>query len=216
MYRAVALAGMRRDVDWQRPSELAELAERLDLRVCGQQVVLGEEDVTSAVRSPDVTAVTRYAADNPRVREHLVRLQRAIAGGDDIVAEGRDQGTVVFPQAECKIFLTASEEERARRRLSDLRAIGEQATLEEVLAAQRRRDREDAARPVGPLIPAADAVIVLTDGLSLEEVVDRLESLVRSKCRGQGTGGRGQGPGPAPMRGAEPNRRLPPAATDFP
>ena len=126
-----------------------------------------------------MTAVTRYAADNPRVRRHLVELQRAIAGQDDIVSEGRDQGTVAFPHAACKIFLTASEAERARRRQSDLQALGEQVTLEEVLMAQRRRDREDAGRAVGPLVPATDAVTVYTDGLTLEEVVDRLEVLAR-------------------------------------
>jgi cytidylate kinase len=137
--------------------------------------------------------VTRHAADNPHVREHLVGLQRVIAAGDDIVCEGRDQGTVVFPDAACKIFLTASEQERARRRQSDLQALGEQATLEEVLAAQRRRDREDAGRAVGPLVPAPDAVTVSTDGLSLEEVVDRLELLAREKggTRDQGPGARG-------------------------
>ena len=99
------------------------------------------EDVTDAVRTQAVTAVTRYAADNPQVRAHLVLLQRAVAAGQDVVTEGRDQGTVVFPQAECKIFLTASPEERARRRHRDLQQRGEPATLEQMLAAQA------AARP---------------------------------------------------------------------
>ena len=107
--------------------------------------------MTEAVRTSEVTAVTRYAADNPQVREHLVQLQRTLAGRDNVVTEGRDQGTVAFPKAECKIFLTASPEERARRRLSDLQSQGEPVTLEQVLAAQRRRDREDASRPVGPV-----------------------------------------------------------------
>ena len=177
MYRAVALAGMRQGVDWQKPDELAELAETLDLRVINERVFLGDEDVTDVVRGLDVTAVTRYAADNPRVRENLVQRQRAIAGCDNIVTEGRDQGTVVFPDAACKIFLTASEQERARRRLLDLQAQGEAATLDEVLIAQRRRDRQDATRAVGPLVAAADAIEVCTDGLSQEEVVDRLEML---------------------------------------
>ena len=102
------------------------------------------------------------------MREHLVKLQRTVAGDDNVVTEGRDQGTVAFPDAECKIFLTASPEERARRRLRDLQSQGEPVTLEQVLAAQERRDREDASRPVGPLMPAADAVEVCTDGLTLE------------------------------------------------
>ena len=181
MYRAVALAGMRRGVDWDQPEELARLARQLDIRVVGERILLDGEDATEAIRTSAVTAVTRYAADNPQVRAHLVTLQRAVAGGEDIVTEGRDQGTAVFPEAQCKFFLTASPEERAGRRLRDLELQGESATLEEVLAAQQRRDREDATRPVGPLVPAVDATEVGTDGLSVDEVVDRLEALVRGR-----------------------------------
>ena len=180
MYRAVALAGLRRGLDWDSPDVLARLAQQLDIQVSGDRIVIDGEDVTEVVRTSEVTAVTRYAADNPQVREHLVQLQRVLARNDDIVAEGRDQGTVVFPNAECKIFLTASPEERARRRLRDLQSQREPATLEQVLAAQQRRDREDASRPIGPLIPAPDAVEVCTDGLALEQVVDKLESLATS------------------------------------
>ena len=121
MYRAVALAGMRRGLDWDVPDDLARLARKLDLKVVGERIfLLDGEDVTEAVRTSEVTAVTRYAADNPEVRAHLVELQRALAGNDNIVTEGRDQGTVAFPDAECKVFLTASPEERARRRWRDL------------------------------------------------------------------------------------------------
>jgi cytidylate kinase len=178
MYRAVALAGLRQGLDWDVPEDLARLARKLNIKVAGDSIYLNGEDVTDSVRASEVTAVTRYAADNPRIREHLVKLQRAVAHGDNIVAEGRDQGTVVFPKAECKIFLTASPEERARRRLRDLESQGEPVTLEQVLTAQERRDREDASRAVGPLAPAPDAVDVCTDGMTLEEVVDRLENLV--------------------------------------
>ena len=183
MYRAVALAGLRRGIDWQCGDLLAELARHIDLRVDDQRIYLDGEDVTETVRSSAVTAVTRYAADEPGVREHLGDLQRAVAAGKNIVTEGRDQGTVVFPDAACKIFLTASPRERARRRLRDLRSQGESVTLEEVLAAQERRDRDDAARTVAPLVPAADAVEVCTDALTLEEVVDRLEAIARARLR---------------------------------
>ena len=146
--------------------------------------------MTDAVRTQAVTAVTRHAANHPQVRARLVLLQReAAAASRDIVTEGRDQGTVVFPQAECKVFLTASPEERARRRLRDLQERGESATLQEILAAQQRRDSEDAAREVGPLLRAEDAVQVLTDGLTQEQVVDRLEELVRSRSGGAGEKG---------------------------
>ena len=177
MYRAVALAALRRGLDWDAPDDLAQLARKLDIRTLGQRILLDGEDVTEAVRTSEVTAVTRYAADNPQVREFLVELHRKLAGNDDVVTEGRDQGTVAFPRAQCKIFLTASPAERARRRLLDLQSQGEPVTLEQVLAAQERRDREDATRAVGPLAPAADAVTVCTDGMTLEEVVERLERI---------------------------------------
>ena len=181
MYRAVALAGMRKGLDWDRPGDLAELAKQIELRVEGERIFLDGEDVSAAIRTTDVTAVTRYAADNPAVRAQLVALQRRTAAGRNIVTEGRDQGTVAFPDAECKIFLTAGPEERARRRLDELLAKNEPVTLEQVLAAQNRRDREDQSRSVGPLRPAFDALEVRTDGLSLEKTVDKLEAIVHEK-----------------------------------
>ena len=116
----------------------------------------------------------------------MVELQHRTAAGENVVTEGRDQGTVAFPDAECKIFLTASPEERARRRLSELLA-NEPVTLEQVLAAQNRRDFEDFSRSVGPLLPAPDAVEVCTDGLSLEQTVQKLETIVRGKMKTEKT-----------------------------
>jgi CMP/dCMP kinase len=184
MYRAVALAGLRREIDWSRPEQMADLAGRLRIEALGDRILLDGEDVTEAVRTSEVTAVTRFAADNPQVREHLVHLQREIAAGHDVVTEGRDQGTVVFPHAECKLFLTASPLERARRRLDDLKAQGESPTLEDVFEGINRRDQRDAAREVGPLRAAPDAIQVSTDGLTPEQVLDRLVALV-SKHRTQ-------------------------------
>jgi CMP/dCMP kinase len=182
MYRAVALAGKRAGLDWDQVDDLADLAGRTDLSLEDDQIFLDGEDVSEEIRTSAVTAVTRYAADNPKVRRRLVDLQRAAAKGKNIVTEGRDQGTVAFPNAECKIFLTASPEERARRRLNDLQAKGEPVILEQVLAAQARRDQEDSSRPVGPLVPAKDAFHVSTDGLTLDDVVDKLEEIVRQSC----------------------------------
>ncbi len=181
MYRAVTLAGMRRKVDWERPDELAELARQAKIDLVGDRVLLDGEDVTEAIRSQEVTLRSCHAAGNPRVRERLVELQRAVAGGTNIVTEGRDQGTVVFPDARCKVFLTASPKERAARRLGDLEAQGEAATLAEVLDAQQRRDRRDSSRSVGPLAKAPDAVELCTDGMTVDQVVDRLVSLVRKR-----------------------------------
>lgn len=179
MYRAVALAGKRAGLDWDEIDDLADLAQRIELTLEGDRIFLDGEDVSEEIRTSAVTAVTRYAADNPKVRCRLVELQRKAAKGKNIVTEGRDQGTVAFPDAECKIFLTASPEERARRRLNDLQAKGEPVTLEQVLAAQARRDKEDSCRTVGPLVPAKDAIHVSTDCLTVDEVVDKLEDIVR-------------------------------------
>lgn len=181
MYRAVAWAAARDRVDWSDASAIAQVAQRLRIELPGSRVLVDGADVTTAIRTSEVTSVTHYAADNPQVREHLVGLQRLAAGNDNVVSEGRDQGTVVFPDAACKIFLTASPNERARRRLADLAARGESRELAEVLAEQTLRDERDSARAVGPLIPAADAVRISTDGLEIDEVVERIERLVRSR-----------------------------------
>jgi cytidylate kinase len=181
MYRAVALAALRRKVDFDDTEALPRLARQMSISFEGERVLLDGEDVTHEIRTLAVTSVTHYPANHPRVREHLVELQRQIAAGHDVVTEGRDQGTVVFPRAEAKIFLTASPLERARRRHLDLQEHGEGITLEEVLLDQNERDQRDASRNVGPLKPADDAVEFNTDGLSPGEVVDKLEALVRAR-----------------------------------
>ena len=183
MYRAVALAGLRHGVLPDDPQSLSDLARTLRIEYRDGQLWLDGEDVSAAIRTQEVTAATHFAANDPAVRAHLVELQRQAAGNDDLVTDGRDQGTVVFPQAECKIFLTASAEERARRRLREMEARGEQATLEEVLADQAFRDERDANREVGPLLPAMDSLIVCTDGMGPREVLDHLEMLVRARMR---------------------------------
>jgi CMP/dCMP kinase len=184
MYRAVALAGVQSGIDWNDGDALAQLARKVSIQLKPDSVVLDGRDISSEIRSSQITDLTHYAANNPGVREHLVQLQRQAAGNDNIVAEGRDQGTVVFPHAECKIFLTASPEERARRRLIDLQARGEQISLKQVLDDQTERDRSDRTRKVGPLLAAPDAIRFSTDGLSEEEVVDRLETIVRERMPG--------------------------------
>ena len=178
-YRAVAWAAVQRGLPWDHPELLVDLAGEAKIELVGERVLIDGQDISKAIRPSEVTAVTHFAANNPGVREHLVRMQRAAAGSDDIVTEGRDQGTVVFPQAECKIFLTATPEERAKRRALELSGRGEQRSVEEVLAAQNRRDQSDATRAVGPLAAADDSIEVITDGLSLEEVVDALEAIAR-------------------------------------
>jgi cytidylate kinase len=185
MYRAVALAALRRGLAGDDARGWVDLAQRIEIGFEGRRVFLDGEDVSDAIRASHVTAHVRYAADNPRVREHLVELQQAIGRTGNMVTEGRDQGTIVFPHAECKIFLTASPAERARRRVDDLRQRGEAPEFAGVLAEQLARDERDASRPVGPLIKAPDAIEINTDGLSLDDVVSRLAELVNAHTVGK-------------------------------
>ena len=200
MYRAVALAALRRRLGDDDSEAIARLAESLTIDFDGRRTLLDGEDVSTAIRTSEVSTAVYLAADNIAVRRRLVDLQRQIAAGRDLVTEGRDQGTVAFPHAECKIFLTASSQERVRRRYEELVARGERITFEEVLAQQLDRDQRDATRPVGALVKAPDAIEVLTDGLMPEQVVDRLERIVQERVQGSGfrvqdagIGGREQG-----------------------
>lgn len=178
MYRAVALAGRRHGVDWAVPEALAALASGLLLELSDDRILMDGEDVTQAIRTLEITTLTQYAADNDAVRRLLIDQQRAFAAGRDVVTEGRDQASVVFPAAECKIFLTASEQERARRRFQDLLARGEEVDLAQVLEKQQLRDRRDVERAFGGLAKTAGSIEVTTDGLNPEQVVDRLEQIV--------------------------------------
>jgi cytidylate kinase len=190
MYRAVALVALRRGLGDEDAAEIAQLVQELAIDFDGVRTLVDGEDVSMPIRTPEVTAAVYLAADNVSVRERLVELQRSIAEGRDLVTEGRDQGTVAFPDAECKIFLTASREERARRRYDELLNRGEAATFDDVLAQQDARDARDARREVGALRKAADAIEFSTDGLSLEQVVDRLEALVNARRRALAQAGR--------------------------
>jgi cytidylate kinase len=180
MYRSVTLAAIERGVDLEDTQAMTELVNRLDLTVGDNETRMDGRDVTRAIRSAEVTNATRHAADNPEVRARLGKLQQEAAQNGNVVTEGRDQGSVVFPDAECKIFLTASEEIRAERRYQDMVKHGEKVALEEVLAKQRLRDQQDRNRPAGALVKPKNAIEVNTDGLSPAEVVDRLEAIVRS------------------------------------
>ena len=181
MYRAVALAALRRRIDMHNEAALADLAGTIDLRFERGRLLLDGEDVSEAIRTPEVTAATRYAADNVEVRRRLIHFQREAAQGRNIVTEGRDQGTLVFPDAQFKVFLTAGAEERAKRRCRQLRAAGIEADFAQVLTAQQQRDAEDQSRPFGALAAAPDAFVLNTDGLSVEEVVERLVSRWRQQ-----------------------------------
>jgi len=178
MYRGVTWACLERGVDLDDQTAVVELACGLDIRFAGDQVLVDDRDITQEIRTAEVTSASRQVAANVGVREILVDLQRKAVGEEDFVSEGRDQGTVVFPQAEFKFYVTASPQSRAERRQQELAAKGQTLTVEEVLADQNDRDRRDAAREVGPLKPAADAIEIDTSDIDAATVVDRLVGIV--------------------------------------
>ncbi|MDZ4850558.1 MAG: (d)CMP kinase [Pirellulaceae bacterium] len=181
MYRCVTLACLNRNVDLNDDDAVAALADSIVIEFDNERVLMNYDDVTDQLRTQEVTQSIRPIADNPRVRSQMVRLQQKWVADQNVVTEGRDQGTVAFPHAECKIFLTASPEERAHRRVSQLMSQGLLANYEEILAQQSQRDVEDTNRTIGAMKPALDATIVHTDGLSEEEVLTNLVDLVRAR-----------------------------------
>lgn len=175
-YRAVAFLSIRIGVDPEDGTALAALAERVELDEAGVRID-GERIPGEALRTPEVAAQASRVSAHPEVRRVLVERQRAAArslGG--AVMEGRDIGTVVLPDAGLKVFLSASPDERARRRAAQ---TNREAELERIREAMRTRDKRDAEREASPLVPASDAVVIDTTGLSLEEVIERVVGLAR-------------------------------------
>ncbi len=199
IYRTVALAARRAGISYQDDAALEALLPGLRVRFAppvrageAQRVLLGDEDVSSEIRTPPLSMGASAVSARPVVRAGLLDLQRRLALSPEnrgAVLEGRDIGTIVFPDADAKFFLTATPEERARRRHAELRARGEEVALEAVLAEQRQRDRDDSQRAVAPLRPAQDAVLVDTTGLSLEAVVERLAGEVVARIAAAGEQG---------------------------
>ncbi|HMI80208.1 MAG TPA: (d)CMP kinase [Solirubrobacterales bacterium] len=176
MYRCVALAALEGDVPLDDGEALGALAEGLEIGFDGPRVLLGERDVSGGVRAPEVSAAASRVSVHPRVRAAMVARQRQLIAAGRYVAEGRDIGTVVSPDSPLKIFLTASDEERARRRAAE-----SDEDFEAVLAAQRRRDARDTEREHGALRAAEDAVELDTTGFSFEQVVERVVKLARER-----------------------------------
>jgi cytidylate kinase len=176
MYRCVALAALQGKVDLDDGEAVAALTEGLEIDFDGQRVLLDGGDVSEKIREPRVSAAASQVSVHPRVRAAMVERQRQLIAAGNYVAEGRDIGTVVSPDAPLKIFLTASGEERARRRAAE---IGE--SVEDVFNAQRRRDARDTEREHGALRAAEDAVELDTTGFSLDEVVARVVALARER-----------------------------------
>jgi cytidylate kinase len=178
-YRAVTLAALRAGIDVHDASAVSSLLPAITLQMPPGKVILNDEDITGLIRTAEITAASGPIADNPAVRRRLGELQRQIAAGRNMVCEGRDQGTVVFPDAGCKFFLVADPVERARRRQREMVARGEAVQLPAVLQAHEARDARDAQRHIAPMKPAADAVILDSTHLTLEQVVNQMEQAVR-------------------------------------
>jgi cytidylate kinase len=187
MYRAVALAAKRKGIDPDDAQKLSALAKQVRIMIGpptkqdgrAYTVLLDGGDVTWDIRSADIDRIVSQVARVPAVRDAMVEQQRALAGQGRVVMVGRDIGTVVLPDADRKIFLTASASERARRREEELASRGERRARQELLHEILRRDQLDTERAVSPLKAAEDAIIVQTDGLSVREALDRVLAAIQ-------------------------------------
>jgi cytidylate kinase len=185
LYRGVALAARDRGVSWADEAGVAAVAVEAELGFASQddgtpRLLLDGQDRADEIRTPEMSAAASQVSAYPGVRRALLDMQRDLGREGGVVLEGRDIGTVVFPDAEVKLFLTASAEERARRRVLDLRNRGAEADYDEILAKIRSRDEADSTRAIAPLRPAEDAVILDSTSLDLESVVQHVLELVQS------------------------------------
>lgn len=182
MYRAVALWAVRLSVALDDMHRLEQLAREAQLELTKEgQVLLNGEDVTEAIRDPQVSDAASKVSAIPAVRRALLAVQRSMAQQNSVVMEGRDIGSVVFPEAQVKIFLDAHPAERARRRARELQEAGEQSDFAAVAGELRERDERDRMRPEAPLVQAPDAELIDTTGLSLEDVEEIVLRIVRSR-----------------------------------
>jgi cytidylate kinase len=192
MYRAAACASLQRDIPVEDAEAVVGLTNQLSMRFetadDTQKLYVDNTDVSEAIRTPEVTRLSSPVSAIPGVRVRLVEMQREMGKHGGVVMEGRDIGTVVFPNAEIKVFMTASAEERAKRRCNEMLAKGLHADLGEVAAQMRERDLRDSTRQHSPLTQAEDAVRIDTDGMSIEDVVETVLKLhderVKELCTG--------------------------------
>ena len=184
MYRAVGWKALQLGIPFDAEARIADLAERSVIEVSATAVSIDGTDVTRAIRTPDIDKAAASVARLPTVRAILVARQRALGADGGIVMEGRDIGTVVFPDADVKLYLDASAEERARRRALDPSHTGGRAALAEVASALSERDKSDATRAASPLYAAADATVIDTTDAPIRDVVARVMAIARRKLDG--------------------------------
>lgn len=185
MYRSVALAAARRGINAADHPGLERLVQEVRIDFIrtpdAERVLLNGEDVSTAIRTPDVSLLTSKISAVPQVRQAMVALQRRLGASGGVVLEGRDIGTVVFPQAEVKFFLLASAEERGRRRYEELRAKGLKVDLQQTIAEVEARDAADSAREHAPLVQAADAVAIDSTRLTIDQVLELMLSTINQE-----------------------------------
>jgi CMP/dCMP kinase len=183
MYRAVAWKALQEGLDLGNEAAVAAVGEHATFELDQGRVAIDGDDVSRAIRTPEIDNAATTVARHPAVRRVLVARQRTYGAGGGIVMEGRDIGTVVFPDADVKIYLDASPEERARRRAADPAHTSSKATqLSEVATALAERDRSDSTRAASPLTIASDAIVVDTTGVPIETVIEQVLTLVRGRC----------------------------------
>lgn len=183
MYRAVAWRGLELGLDLDDEAAVLDLATVADIRVHGSEIAIDGTDVSEAIRTPEIDRAVTKVARLSRVREQLVRRQRAMALSGGVVMEGRDIGTVVLPDADMKIYLDASPEERARRRANDpVHTAAKTQALADISQAMQRRDESDRTRAASPLTVAPDAVVIDTTAISAAEVTERVLAIVRARA----------------------------------
>ena len=188
LYRTIGLAVCRRGIDGTDVpgllTTLPEIQVGLTYQDGAQHVLLDGEDVSDAIRTPQISTYASQVSSVPEVRAYLLDLQRDLARRQSVIMDGRDIGTVILPDAKVKIFLTASPEKRAARRCAELREKGQDVTVEGILADMERRDALDASRAVAPLKQAEDAVLVDTSDLTLEQSIEAVLTVIRDKMKG--------------------------------
>ena len=185
IYRTIALYVLRQGVDPHQASAVEALLPQVQVSLeytqQGQKMLLNGEDVTALIRTPEVSMATSACSAIPAVRAYLLQLQRDLAAENNVLMDGRDIGTVVLPHAQLKVFLTASPEERARRRVAQLAEAGQQADYEAILRDIQQRDYQDSHRETAPLRPAEDAVLLDNSDFTFQQSVERLVGLVRER-----------------------------------
>lgn len=182
MYRALGWLALRQGVNLGDETAMAALGERAAFDLEGGRIAIDGHDVRAAIRTPEIDRAATAVARHPEVRRVLVARQRAYGAGGGVVMEGRDIGTVVFPDADVKIYLDASPEERARRRAADpAHTSSKSGQLADVATALAERDRNDSTRAASPLMVAADATVIDTTGVAVEDVIERVLALVDSR-----------------------------------